>query len=188
MHAKPILCTVVLLAAAYAAYPYVALYRLQAAIRSGDPDRIAAMVDWDQVRDGLKDEIAEQVIDAPPELPEQPVGHTQDAVAPLPPFGSSFIKGIASNAVDEAVSPNNVAKMIRTRAEAETSDPESISADSLKGAQVSWAFFDSPDTFKLWLRTAAAGPDPVKLRMELRDGAWKITRIWLPPALLRHRG
>lgn len=188
MRGKPILCTVVLLAAAYAAYPYVALYRLETAIRSGDPDRIAAMVDWNQVRQGLKDDIDAQVIDSPPDPPEQPVGHAQDAVAALPPFGSSFLKGVASKAVDEAVSPDNVARMIRTGAVAEITEPDPVNAVSFEGARVTWAFFDGPESFALWLRTAAAGPDPVKLRMELCDGSWKITRIWLPPALLRRRG
>jgi hypothetical protein len=191
MRAKPILCTLVLLAAAYIAYPYLALYRLQAAIANGDTARLAALVDWDQVRQGLKDDIAEQLVQEPvdpPELAEQPVARTQNAVAALPPFGSSFIKGIASKAVDETVTPDALARMARPVDEAEATEPDPVNAGSLRDARVSWAFFESPDTFMLWLHTPAGGKQPLKLRMGLRDGAWKVIRIWLPPALLRHRG
>jgi hypothetical protein len=182
MSKKPILSVLAIVAAAYMAYPYVALYRLQAALQSGDPDRLAAMVDWDQVRDGLKQEVADQVIERP-----APVhGTTQLAGNVLPPFGSGFMKGIASRAVDDAITPVTVARMIRPVA-AEEGPANPLQAIATAHTSIEWAFFDDPTTFTLWLRTPALAraEAPVKLRMQLIGGDWKITRAWLPPSVLQ---
>jgi hypothetical protein len=182
MSSKPILSVLAIVAVAYMAYPYVALYRLQAALGSGNPDSLAAMVDWDQVRDGLKQEIADQVVDPP-----APVRATaQLASNVLPPFGSGFVKGIAAKAVDDAVTPETVARMIRPAAVDEgAANP--LEAIATARTRIEWAFFDNPTTFTLWLRTPsmARADAPVKLRMQLVDGDWKITRVWLPPSLLQ---
>lgn len=188
MRKKPILSALVVVAAAYAAYPYVVLYRLQAAIQSGDPERLAALVDWNQVRQGLKDDIAAQLLAEPAEPPK---ATAQTAAAELPPFGASFVKGIAAQAVDSAVTPGALARMAQPAAAEEpreAGEPDPLQAASFKNAHVTWAFFQSPETFMLWLRTPAGGAAPLKLRMELHDGEWKITRVWLPPDLLARRG
>lgn len=192
MSRKPILSALVVIAAAYVAYPYVALYRLEAAFRSGNPSSLAAMIDWDQVRDGLKEDISDQVdgISAQPVGTTQPVvGTAQAASATLPPFGSSFIKGIASNAVDSVVTPESMARMAQPREDPAGDEPDPLQAVSFQNARIKWAFFNSPATFSLWLRAPneAPGDEPVKVRMALLDGEWKITRVWLPPSLL-HRG
>lgn len=198
MSKKPILSALVVVAVAYMASPYVALYRLQAALRGGDQSILAGMVDWDQVRDGLKQDIAELVVDEPEPQPRATAqlagamevsGSAQLAGSTLPPFGSSFIKGIASKAVDEAITPESVARMGRPDGDAEPGDADPLQSVSLKSAHVTWAFFQSPETFTLWLRSPGQdiSEGPVKLRMELLDGSWKITRVWLPPSLLRHQ-
>lgn len=183
MSKKPILSALVVVAAAYTAYPYVALYRLQSALRSGDQASLAAMVDWDQVRGGLKDDIADQVMGAP----EQPKATAQAASATLPPFGASFVKGVASKAVDEAVTPETITRLIRPGEDPDEGTPDPLQSVPFKNARLTWAFFQSPQTFTLWLRTPdeGTGSEPVKARMQLIDGAWKITRIWLPPDLLK---
>lgn len=182
MSKKPILSVLAIVAVAYMAYPYVALYRLQAALRSGDPASLAAMVDWDQVRDGLKEEVADQLIDPP-----APVrGTAQLASDELPPFGSSFMKGIAAKAVDDAITPETVARMIHP-ASAQESAANPLQAIATAHTRVEWAFFDNPTTFTLLLRTPgmARVEAPVKLRMELVGADWKITRLWLPPKMLQ---
>ena len=181
---KPILSALVVCAAAYTAYPYVALYRLESALRGGDSSGLAAMIDWDQVRIGLKEDIAEQIDDEP----VQPTATAQMASATLPPFGSSFIKGIASKAVDAEVTPESLAHMARTNYVADDPDPERMASTSLSNARLTWAFFENPTTFTVWLRTRAAhNREAVKVRMDLHEGAWKITRVWLPLELLKQR-
>jgi hypothetical protein len=182
MSKKPILSALVVVAAAYAAYPYVALYRLQAALRSGNSATLAAMIDWDQVRDGLKDQIAEDFVGSPAPA----TGTMQTASAELPAFGASFIKGVASNAVDSEITPEAVVRMVGHTEALEEGEPDPLRAVAVRNTRITWAFFGDPTTFTLWLRTPneAPGDDPVKLRMQLRDGNWKITRVWLPPTLL----
>lgn len=182
MSRKPILSALVVIAASYVAYPYVALYRLEAALRSGNPSRVAAMIDWDQVRDGLKEEISQQV----DRISVEPVGTAQAASAALPAFGSSFIKGIASKTVDSVVTPESMARMVQPKEDRAGDEPDPLQAVSFRNSRIQWAFFDSPATFTLWLRAPneAPGEDPVKLRMALLNGEWKITRVWLPPSLL----
>src|SRR5690348_15580797 len=84
------------IAAAYAVYPYVTLYRLGEAIRHGDQASLQAMVDWPAVREGIKEDICDFVIEDPPEAKH---GNK------LPPFGAGFMRGIAMNAVDTSVTP-----------------------------------------------------------------------------------
>ncbi|MGH7210491.1 MAG: hypothetical protein ACREF1_03405, partial [Acetobacteraceae bacterium] len=111
--------------------------------------------------------------------------------AELPPFGASFVKCIASQAVDSVVTPGAFARMAQPAVAenaAAASEPDPLRTVSFKNVHVTWAFFESPETFTLWLRTPAGGAKPLKLRMELHDGSWKITRVWLPPDLLARRG
>ena len=179
---KPILSALVVLTAAYVAYPYMAVYRLGEALRSGNSAALAAMIDWDRVRDGLTADICEQIDGKPAGQAD-----TQQASNELPPFGASFVKGIASTAVDATVTPEALVQMVGHEDVAPGGAPEALRTDALRGGHVEWAFFDGPRRFVLSVRmpTEALGEKPVKVRMELLDGRWKVTRIWLPPSLLR---
>jgi hypothetical protein len=182
MSKKPVLSAVVAVAAVYMAYPYVALYQLDSALRRGDSGKLAAMIDWDQVREGLTDDICDGLI-------AEPAGAkpAANSATTLPPFGASFMKGIAANAVDSAVTPETLVRLVSHKAEAADGNPRPPQSLGVDGAHVKWAFFDSPSTFSLWVHTADEPPDedPVKLRMQLIDGSWMITRVWLPPAMLK---
>jgi hypothetical protein len=54
-----------------------------------------------------------------------------------------------------------------------------------KGASVdvSWAFFAGPSAFVVDL-SAPGQSTPIRLQMDLRDGTWQVTRVWLPADLL----
>jgi hypothetical protein len=121
------------------------------------------MVDWPAVREGIKEDICDLVIDSPPEVK---VG------AKLPPFGAGFVRGIAQNAVDARVNPESLAAAAK-----QPSTPDGASV------QVSWAFFAGPSAFVVDLN-AAGQASPIRLELNLRDGAWQVTRVWLPPELL----
>src|SRR6476646_5996170 len=83
-------------ALAYVIYPYATLYRLGLAIRHGDATTLQSMVDWSAVREGIKEDICDLVIDEPKDA---------RANGQLPPFGAGFVRGIAGNAVDAKVTP-----------------------------------------------------------------------------------
>ena len=94
----------VVVALAYGAYPYLTLYRLGQALRHGDASMLQSIVDWPSVREGIKEDICDLVIDAPKEAKR---GDR------LPPFGASFVRGISANVVDTNVTPEALAAAAR---------------------------------------------------------------------------
>jgi Protein of unknown function (DUF2939) len=162
---KPVIGALLAVALAYVAYPYATLYRLGHAIRQGDASTLESMVDWPAVREGIKEDICDLVID---ESQEARNG-TQ-----LPPFGAGFVRGIAGNVVDARVTPE---ALVAAAAQQPAAKPQGAAI------QVSWAFFSGPAAFMVDLR--APGQDsPIRLQMDLRSGTWQVTRVWLPPELL----
>lgn len=170
---------------AYGAYPYVTLYQLGEALQQSDAETLESLVDWPAVREGIKEDICDFVTeDQGPKTPTN-----------LPPFGAAFRRGIASNAIDQAVTPqallaaaSGTATKPAERASHEPSGqdpraPDQQSAD----VHVNWAFFDSPTTFMISLR-ARGQADPIKLEMDLHRGAWRVQRVWLPADLLTKPG
>jgi hypothetical protein len=166
MGKRPLVGAVLAVALTYGLYPYVTLWRLGLAIRSGDASTVGTLVDWPAVREGIKEDICDLVIDDPPEV---------KAGAKLPAFGSGFMRGIATNAVDARVTP----EALMAVAQKEEAKPVTHSGP----VEVSWAFFTGPTGFLVDLQAPGENA-PIRLQMDLRDGAWKVTRVWLPPQLL----
>jgi hypothetical protein len=167
MPAKKLLVgSLLAVAIAYLVYPYVTLYRLGQAVRNGDASSLETMVDWAAVREGIKEDICDTVIDQPAEA---------KAGGQLPPFGAGFVRGIAGNAVDSRVTPQALAAVAH--------EPVTASAPKNSAVRVSWAFFAGPAEFLVALR-APGQREPISLQMEFRRGAWQVTRVWLPPELL----
>ncbi len=163
----PVGGTLLTLAVAYAAYPYLTLYRLGSAIKTADTTTLESLVDWPAVREGIKEDVCDLAIDAP--APK--VGGS------LPPFGASFMRGIASSAIDQAVTPQALLAATSTI-------PASQPAPRGAEVHVDWAFFDSPTTFMVSLQ-AQGQAEPVKLELDLQDGEWRVKRVWLPAELLQ---
>jgi hypothetical protein len=162
---------------AYVAVPYLTLYRVGSAIRNGDAKTLEALVNWSSVREGIKEDICDLVVEDP---------SPQKADGTLPPFGASFMRGIASSKIDQAVTPQ--ALVAATHASARTGMPAPEPEPTLRGADVhvKWAFFDSPTSFQISLH-APGQTDPIRLEMELSHWRWQIDRVWLPVDLLSGR-
>jgi hypothetical protein len=160
------LAVVVAFGAGYFSYPYVTLWRLHAAVRQADAAALSVMVDWNAVREGLKEDLADAGVGAgsPAERPGNE----------LAPFGRSFVRGITHGFVDKQVTPETVAAL-----------PFATAADRSDAPTVISAFFDSPTRFVVAVRTVGAA-EPVRLEMRLRDLRWQVCRVWLPNELLEH--
>lgn len=160
--------TSLFLVLAYAAYPYVTLYRLAHAVSDGDADALSQLVSWDLVRDGVKEDICDAVIEAPSDHITRGGG--------LPPFGYSFVRGVAANAVDANISPEALAAASRL--------PPAVASG---GMSLNWAFFDSPRRFTASFGTASGSAEPaneLRLQLDFRRGKWVVTRAWLPAPML----
>ncbi len=150
----------------YGLYPYVALYQLKSAMHDGDPVSLSQMIDWSSVREGIKEDLCDLVLDTPGE----PIGRDV-----LPPFGASFIRGVTGSAVDRTVNPETLV--------AATREPSDATPSSYEGARVSWAFFSGPGSFRIDVETPGVAI-PIRVDMELRGLQWLVRRVSLPPALL----
>ena len=163
--ARPVLAALLVCAFGYVASPYVTLYRLNHAVRSGDAATLARLVDWSSVREGIKEDLCDVVADNPA---------TTSRNGQLPAFGASFARGIAANAVDRTVTPERLASA--------ANDGPALMPQG--GAlHVDWAFFDGPAGFTVALVTHGQ-TEPIRLQLQLQDGGWLVTRVWLPPAML----
>lgn len=166
MGKRPVIGVLLAVVAAYCVYPYVTLYRLSRAIRAGDAATLVTLVDWPSVRTGIKKDICGLAIDAPAEA---------KAVYQLPPFGAGFVRGIVTSAVDARITPEALV------AAAHLPLPRNVPSGA--PVHVAWAFFAGPTQFLVDLRAPGPTP-PIRLRMDLRAGSWRVTRVWLPPELL----
>jgi hypothetical protein len=154
-------------AVAYVAYPYFTLYRLGTAIRGADAAALESLVNWPAVREGIKEDLCDLVTDTP----------AAKTSGDLPAFGTSFMRGIASSAIDQAVTPQ---ALLAATMPIPASRPAPRGAD----VHVSWAFFDSPTTFVVSFQTPGQS-EPVKMEMDLKAGAWRVQRVWLPAEMLQ---
>lgn len=168
MHKRwPVLATVFCIGLGYAAYPYVTLYRLGSAIRTADAATLETLVDWHAVREGIKEDVCDLAASM----------DTSGNATGLVPFGTSFMRGIASSAIDQAVTPQAlVAATVSTGGSVPRTPP---GAD----VHVNWAFFDGLTSFNVSLQPPGQA-EPVKLEMNLRHGEWRVRRVWLPDELL----
>jgi hypothetical protein len=174
----PVLAAVVAVVTVYVAMPYVTLWEIAGALQRGDVGALQSSIDWDSVRSGLKADISEGIVsgvfDADHSAP-------QLASNTLPRFGASFISGIAGSVVDREVTPQHLAAMMRQLAPA---DPDAGFSMPLRG--VEHAFFESPTSFLLTVRCPGQDPgdQPLRVRLEMEGGGWKVVRAWVSQDLV----
>ena len=159
----PILAAVVALGAGYLGYPYATLYRIDTAVRRADTETLRTLVDWYAVREGLKEDISDMVLEAPAD--------TRPSNG-LAPFGESFVRGMTGNIVDRTVTPETLLSM--THASGHT-----VYGD----ARVIWAFFNNPTEFAVSVHSDGCA-EPIRVMLELRRLRWRVRRVWLPNELL----
>jgi hypothetical protein len=164
------------LVAVYAAAPYVTLWRLYRALGDGDARTLAQVIDWQSVRQGLKDDIAEGIVGLP---------STQlIASNSLPPFGAGFVNGIAGGVVDQEVTPEKLAEAVHISSQSSAA----LTASSLPNSHPSFehAFFTGPTSFVVSVRCPGQDADTPPLRVELglRGTSWKVVRAWIPQDLM----
>ena len=164
---KPLIGALLAVGLIYGIYPYVTLYRLGQAIRSGDAARLETMVDWTSVREGIKEDICDLVIDQPP---------LEQADGRLPPFGAGFVRGIATNVVDRQVTPEALV--------AAAQEPEAIEATRGAAVQVELGVLRQPGGLHGGFVARRARLRRSGCRWICADGTWHVTRVWLPPDLL----
>jgi hypothetical protein len=170
---KSVMTAVLATAALYAATPYVAIWSLARALQRGDERALEATIDWNAVRAGLKSDIADGIVgDLGGNVAMATPAMASNA---LPPFGASFMSGIAGSVVDREVTPQHLAMMVRQLAP--------LSRDlSMPLRNVRYAFFEGPASFVVSFMCLGEDADdaPLRLRLQFRGGRWMVTRAWVP--------
>ena len=161
--------------AVYAAYPYLALYRLGEALRTHDLDAVETKVDWVRLRQGVKDDVNAALVAKV--MPED-----GDSFAA---FGLALAGKLASPVVDASITPTSLAAVatadrptltaLITRIYVSTSPDKPL-------PQLVGSSFDGLTTFEATAmpRGAEGEGRAIRLRFELEGGYWTLTRIHLP--------
>ena len=158
-----LIAALVVAGVSYAAYPFVTLYQLQSAVRGGDAPTLNMLVDWPSVREGIKEDICDLVLEEPDDVAKK---------GQLQAFGASFVRGVTGSSVDREFTPEKVARMVQP------------AANASDDASISWAFFRSPARFTIDVSIAGQA-EPVRAEMELAGMRWKVMRVWIPGTLLK---
>ncbi len=177
-------------ACSYLVSPYVALYRLSAALQSRDCGALRVAIDWDRVRASLQDEIAGTPAPAPAAqaIPAVKQASATTASDDLPAFGDSFATTAVGNALSSDITPESVAAMLHDHPVTMVNTGGSLLAEARQA--VDWAFFSGPRSFDLWLQPGQDPHEaPVRVHMAFtRQHGWRVIGVWLPQDLLSGGG
>ncbi len=168
---RVVLTAVTLAGVAYVGAPYVTIWRLASALQEGDTGALEASVDWNDVREGIKEDIADGITASDAAVRAQ----SND----LPGFGDSFIKNIAADMVDREIKPQQMSAVFR-----KMQHTGNTSFASFLFNDVRYAFFDGTDHFLVsFTCPGQEAGDPVQVEMTLQHYAWKVVRVRVPGSL-----
>lgn len=142
---------------AFLFWPYLTIWRLDSATRSTDPADLAGLVDMESIRNEIKKKL------------------NKDSASSIDTLSDPFIRWLeegiqlmGSEAVDRLVTQ----EWVRTRLLAHSGPGD----DQGFLGQVTYAFFEIPDGFRL--RIGEPHDDPVEVRLQLSGVSWRITALY----------
>ncbi|MET0067249.1 MAG: DUF2939 domain-containing protein [Candidatus Thiodiazotropha sp.] len=154
---KSFIALLVLIALAFLAWPYTAIYRLDQALQQNDQATLEAMIDVQSVRDQIKRKLNKNV--------QSNIGSVSSGFVDWLQDG---IRRLGSDAIDEMVDTAWVVNELR----AHNPDPRQ---GGIMG-QLSYAFFDGPD--RLLLRIGEWEDNPVHAHLTLEGTRWRVTAVY----------
>lgn len=119
---------VIIAVAVYAGSPYYSAYQLKNAYDTKDGAAIAAAIDYEQVRPSVKDQLTGNFANTIAQYPMV----AELGGEPLTQAANSFI----AQAVDGAITPQNIEKLINTQGQANTATKELAAAWAIASNQV----------------------------------------------------
>jgi len=155
MGRKALVVAAAVLGVTYLTSPYLALFRLSRDLQAGDVDAVQSEVDWDSLRAGLRHDVAERFAGV-----KMAARAERNA---LPPFGASFVQGVADHIVDRTVTPEGLCAAMRGA----TAVPV-LPLAFLGG-------FHGPTHFTA--RVAPPGASPMTIHMRLEGVEWRVISV-----------
>ena len=145
-------------------WPYWAIYDLQTALLRGDKIALTSMVDWDSVREGVRDDLK--------------AAYTAKIVN-ADPRAQALSQALSARAIDQVVNAQINPSMLSEMAKngGDISDPM---------GQVRYAFFaGSPLVFRMDIGPQFSTPDEQTIYLLEWNLGWKLKRIIVAPYLLK---
>jgi Protein of unknown function (DUF2939) len=167
---RRLLLLLVILAAAYAGYPYLTLYWIDRALLTDDQESLEQLVDFPQVRADLKAEVQAQVLGKAQEFKEKrPIlGTFGEALTKL------FAPDLVDSSVDSMVTPET---MLSNPTVVEHREKDESFVDF-----ITYAFFTEPTKFRFDLKDPEKPDSPtVTALMTLEGFRWRVTGVEVPP-------
>lgn len=162
----PYAVAVVLFVAVWTAWPYWAIYDLQTSLDRGDKVRLASLVDWTSVREGIRDDLK--------------AAYTNKIVAPDPriqALSQAMSSAAIDRVVDAQVNPSSLAEL--TRSGFGASDPM---------GQIRYAFFEgSPLVFRMDIGPVGSISEQQTIYLLEWSLGWRLKRIIVAPYLLKQQ-
>jgi hypothetical protein len=156
----------VLFVAVWTAWPYWAIYDLQTSLDRGDKVRLASLVDWTSVREGIRDDLK--------------AAYTNKIVAPDPriqALSQAMSSAAIDRVVDAQVNPSSLAEL--TRSGFGASDPM---------GQIRYAFFEgSPLVFRMDIGPVGSISEQQTIYLLEWSLGWRLKRIIVAPYLLKQQ-
>lgn len=161
---------ILILFAAYVAYPYWTLYRLDHAILNNNAEALQSIVDFPAIRASLKDEVQDGVLAKTDELAKTKpaIGEIGRALAEA--FGPSIVGGT----IDGLVTPEAILEnptVVERREKDEGFD-----------GFVRYAFFSGPTKFRVDLKDPDEANAPtLTAYMTFTGFRWRVSALNMPP-------
>jgi len=163
---------VAVLAGSYVAYPYYAVNRLSAAVRSDDQAQLATLVDWSSVRHGLKADLIALMSGAM----AQPASYN-----PGQALGQAVIEmlgpKVVDNIVDSYATPAGLSGLIRNGGEIDVKAAVAKTAASMAGGMALGSAGDA---------SAASGKPADAVADEASASAAESVPASVPPVLVKN--
>ncbi len=160
----PYLVGLFVFALVWTAWPYWAIYDLQTALLRGDKIALTSMVDWNSVRDGVREDLkaayTARIVNADPRV-------------------QALSQAVSAAAIDRVVAAQINPSMLSEMAQngGDPSDPM---------GQVRYAFFaGSPLVFRMDIGARFSTPDEQTIYLLEWSLGWKLKRIIVAPYLLK---
>lgn len=154
---KALLFAFVLLLIAYLAWPYTAVYKLDKALKYDDDVEIEQLIDLASIQMQIKNKMNKEL--------ESSIGDVSNGFID---WLQSGIQRFGSDAIESMVDRDWVKAQLRSH-----------SANQYRGGfrkELSYAFFDGPDSFLL--RIGELGDNPVHVQLGLQELHWRVIAIY----------
>ena len=154
---KSLVVVAILGLAAYVAWPYYAVWRLEQAVILEDRQALDRLVDLEAVRDQIKHRLNKEVDSTGVDVSNAFVDWLQDG-----------IRRMGAGAIDRLVTLEWVRQQLLSK-NGPDQGPGFVD-------QVTYAFFERPDAFLI--RVGELGEDPVHVRLTLSGFSWRVTALY----------